>query len=117
CASLPLCARQSVINCCCRAEISATRARPNWLILRAVRHCRSRTPKGCAVDTDACGLIGSPSFCPAVYPTVRATTITSQVIETVLDTRYPSSPIPRTRSLWHNPEDKRGIERPGNNGK
>jgi|RhiMetdeSRZDD1v2_1073273.scaffolds.fasta_scaffold1671665_2 predicted 3-demethylubiquinone-9 3-methyltransferase (glyoxalase superfamily) len=30
------------------------------------RHCRSRAPKGCAVDTDACGLMGCPSFRPAV---------------------------------------------------
>jgi hypothetical protein len=52
-----------------------------------------------------------------VYPTVRATTMTSQVIETVLDTRYPPSPMPRTRCLWHQPEEKRSIERQGNNGK
>src|SRR5262249_51234499 len=32
-------------------------------------------------------------------------------------TRYPPSPMPRTRCLWHKPEDKRGIERQGNNGK
>jgi len=31
-------------------------------------------------------------------------TITFQVIETVLETRYPSSPMPRTRCLWHWPE-------------
>src|SRR5262245_4061134 len=55
--------------------------------------------------------MGCPSFRPVVYPTIRATTITSQVIETVLDTRYPSSPMPRTRCLWHGPEAGQGGER------
>jgi len=63
------------------------------------------------------GSWGLPSFRPAVYLTVRATTITSQVIETVLDTRYPPSPMPRVRCLWHGPEARQGGERLGNYGK
>ena len=77
---------------------------------------RLRPSRGCRL-----AIPSSSSYRPAPRCSRLTTRITKgitfQVIETVLDTRYPSSPRPRTRCLWHWPEARQGGERQGNSGK